>query len=210
MRAVVTSIAFGLVVSVMLPAVGKAQKQGAWDQHPRGDTALERITILAHTDALPKCDRIEILAISMGNENAEAAKDGGETPGADASPQRFPVKPYRKEATIHKSKIVVGAAAETIHKTWRALEFSPGGALCHMPVYGLRFFRDDQLIFETSVCWKCHNFYVPDIESVSAENKVGARWYGFERNATAMRLLKILRKHLPHPVLDEDSALLKK
>ena len=39
-----------------------------------------------------------------------------------------------------------------------------GGAFCHFPVYGLRFYRNDQLLFETSVCWKCSNFYLPNSE----------------------------------------------
>ena len=35
-------------------------------------------------------------------------------------------------------------------------------ARCHEPPLGLRFYRDTQILFESSLCWKCDNIYLYD------------------------------------------------
>jgi hypothetical protein len=43
---------------------------------------------------------------------------------------------------------------------WRALETWPTshGAMCHHPPYGIRLYDRGKLIYETTICWFCHNF----------------------------------------------------
>jgi hypothetical protein len=42
-----------------------------------------------------------------------------------------------------------------------AVERNDGGAFCHYPIHGVRLWAGKKLIFESSFCWECANFYVP-------------------------------------------------
>jgi len=64
-------------------------------------------------------------------------------------------------------------------------------------VYGLRLYRDDVLLFETTVCWQCQNFYVPRYDKENQRFTHG--WYGFANDDNAKSLLKLFRSLLPHP-----------
>jgi hypothetical protein len=52
-----------------------------------------------------------------------------------------------------------------------------GGALCHLPIHGIRIFSDDALLFETSLCWACNNYYVE------------SDWAGLTADAKPLRTL---------------------
>jgi len=56
-------------------------------------------------------------------------------------------------------------------------------------------YRDDKLLFETTICWKCSNFFVPEYDPESGELKSVV--YGFESNANAKKLLKLFQQVLP-------------
>ena len=63
-------------------------------------------------------------------------------------------------------------------------------ALCHEPAYGLRFFSGEELVLETTFCWKCSNFEVP--------TSLGYRFMGFDRhNPQAAALWRLLQEHIP-------------
>ena len=51
-----------------------------------------------------------------------------------------------------------GNSAQKIAELWRKL---PEGmsARCHFPPYGFRFYKDEKLILQGSVCWQCNNIY---------------------------------------------------
>ncbi len=34
------------------------------------------------------------------------------------------------------------------------------GAMCHIPIHGVRVYEGKSLLFQSSFCWKCHNFAV--------------------------------------------------
>jgi hypothetical protein len=62
---------------------------------------------------------------------------------------------------------------------------------CHQPPYGLRFFRGNKLVFETTVCWDCSNYTIP-------MPFLGRVEYGFdEKNSDAKDLLTLLQEALP-------------
>lgn len=58
------------------------------------------------------------------------------------------------------SKTVVkvsGSSAQQIAELWRKLpEKMP--FRCHLPPFGLRFYKDEKLILQGSICWECNNF----------------------------------------------------
>ncbi|PHQ33082.1 hypothetical protein CEE69_22880 [Rhodopirellula bahusiensis] len=167
--------------------------------HPDGDTSIARMMSLVYTDALPAFDRVEICAVSFPKrdpfDEAESKRD--------ASDKTFPVRPYGIHADIHARANVTGKDCEELRTAWQSLSFDRlGGAFCHYPAYGLRFYRDDQILFETSVCWQCQNFYLPSYDEKKGRFTYG--WYGFANDEKAKRLLTLLRRHLPHPKLNVD------
>ncbi|WP_218933910.1 hypothetical protein [Rubripirellula lacrimiformis] len=151
---------------------------------------------LAHTDALPSFDRVELYAVSLPKRDPF----GDEKPERKPAGETFPIRPYGNQATIHAHVTLTGADCDELRTAWQSLAFDrQGGAFCHYPVYGFRLYRSDALLFETTVCWQCRNFYVPRFDA--DENRFTHGWYGFADDSKAKALLGLFTSHLPHPKL---------
>lgn len=97
---------------------------------------------------LPAYDRVEILL--LGEQQEEAEKN------------TLAVPPDGLHAPILKRKELKGAEATRLCELWRGLSFDLWAqALCHIPGYALRFYKDGKVEFETSVCFMCSNFSYP-------------------------------------------------
>ena len=164
--------------------------------------SLARIIQAAHTTDLPVVDRVEIFALSFPDQKDDTADPQTETfmvrPGSSSDTDEPAIIPSPEiSVTPHASTVVTAKDAKRIANDWRSLTFQPNGAFCHIPIYGLRFFRDEEEIFSVSISWKCHNFYMPKIDPQTGRPSVTL--YGFKDNAAAMKLLNDLRRLLPHP-----------
>jgi len=53
---------------------------------------------------------------------------------------------------------IEGKDARWVAHLWRRLPFGDI-AKCHVPPYGLRFFFEDNVICQGSICWGCNNIY---------------------------------------------------
>lgn len=167
--------------------------------------ALARIVQAAHTTDLPAIDRVKIFALSFAEEDGDELNPESEVfLVRPASPKAHngSVTLASPEISVpsHASRAVVGVDAQRISDNWRSLTFKPNGAFCHVPTYGLRFFRDDKLMFSVSICWECHNFYMPAIDPQTGEPSVVL--YGFSDNAAAKKLLNDIRRLVPHPNIE--------
>ncbi len=161
---------------------------------PEAETPQERMLMLAHTDALPQFDRAEVFAISFPD------RKGNEKPKNSPTEKTFPVRPYGLYADIHDQITIKGEDCDRLRELWRSLSFDRfGGAFCHFPVYGFRLYRNDELLFETTVCWECQNFYIPKWSSKNQQ--ANYEWFGFADNEKSKALLEFFRKKLPHPRL---------
>jgi len=150
--------------------------------------------VLAHTDGLPRFDRAELFAIWPAAPDAK--------PEDKDKPNRktFPIHPYNFQAHIYGKQTITGSGCSDIRAAWQALTFDPNSiGLCHIPAYGIRLYRGDSLLFETSVCWKCQNSYIPRYDL--SKKQVVHVWYGFKNDDNAKKLLKLFRSKLPHPKL---------
>ena len=170
--------------------------------HPDGDTPLARMTALVHTESLPKCDKIVVYALTSPKPFDDAPKD-------PIPPNKaFPIRPYDAQARIIGTATLSGRDVDSICETWRSMSFDKwASAFCHYPVYGLRFYRDDKLLFETSICWECSNFFIPDVSDAEPGDfgpDTDFQWYGFKKNKISDKLLEDLRQHLKHPALDRE------
>jgi len=84
--------------------------------------------------------------------------------------------------TILGSKTLEGKEARRIASLWRAQKFRSYSAICHEPVYGIKFFSKGRLILYASVCWDCNNIILqePQLKSggkqgFNGESKMGRR-----------------------------------
>jgi hypothetical protein len=100
-------------------------------------------------------DRVEVflLDFAMGEDIAYRPKDHEET---------FSIRPYDRETKILERREV---PAEEIRHWCAAMaktvtsEKPRKGAWCHYPIHGIRIYARGELLFETSLCWVCHNYY---------------------------------------------------
>jgi hypothetical protein len=76
----------------------------------------------------------------------------------------FPLRPYGNKTCYFSKQTTVKADD---YDRFRAL-FSLLGKnvygeqyMCHNPAYGLRLYGEETLIFETSLCFECKNWYIP-------------------------------------------------
>jgi len=87
---------------------------------------------------------------------------------------------------IYATVEVEGGEASEIAELWRSLPQAEQ-MRCHIPAYGLRFYRGGQMILEASVCWTCNNIWI------RAENSESV--YTFDSSAeTSQRLLATLHE----------------
>lgn len=95
---------------------------------------------------------IYLLDFDMPEEEADSEKE-----------QRFPIHPYDRSTNIlNRKKIAGDLLAECRKGTAELLKVreDPASNLCHFPIHGVRFFKGKEMIFESSFCWTCNNFYV--------------------------------------------------
>jgi hypothetical protein len=127
---------------------------------------------------LHDCDGVEIVAI---------AGRPGDPDGVAGSFLKYPATARLRLSDEGAQKIV---------DAWTSLSRRRDiSGMCHHPPYGLRFFRGEKLVFETTVCWHCWNYTIPVLF-------LGRVEYGFEaESAEALALLKLLQDALPATVV---------
>ncbi|WP_442505884.1 hypothetical protein SH528x_004697 [Novipirellula sp. SH528] len=180
------------------PAENSTDNADWTETHPDGEIPAARMLTLAHTDALPAFDRAEVYAVSFPDRDS---KEGPKTKPGDNT---FPVRPYNAYADVHGHITLRGDDCKLLHNSWRSLAFdSLGGAFCHYPAYGIRFYRSDLLLFETTVCWQCQNFYLPIYDA--KKRHFSHRWYGFTNDDNSKALLALFRRKLPHPKIQDEA-----
>lgn len=115
---------------------------------------------------------------------------GEETAQEDTT---FPIRPYGKTHPIYGSVDLTGDELEQFLNVWRYQEPNYWRqAMCHFPAFGFRLYEGDSLVAETSICWKCSNYYVTAYPGMSG-------WYGFVADSeNAKALLDFCDARLPY------------
>ena len=161
--------------------------------------SLARMSALAYTESFPNVDRIELFTLDLDHRHKEKAPD-------DPTQERFQIggkqgfgggETFEIFVEVVSKVTIDGKKCKDMTDAWRSLSFQPNGALCHTPPYGVRFYRENKLLFETTICWECHNFYLPEIDPKTGEMKL--QLFGFKNDSHAKKLLAIFQKELPIP-----------
>ena len=107
----------------------------------------------------------------------------------------FPILPYGKDVTrpVYGSITISGDELEKFMDCWMFQEVSiESGAMCHDPPYGFRLLSGEKLITETSICWHCSNFVLPN-------GLFGPHFQGFNPDSRAgKKLLAFCDERLPY------------
>lgn len=141
--------------------------------------------LLAHafTDSIPDADRIDLYHITGIVERDKKNGAGFELAGKDVS------------FVVSSKKTLRGKNCQKIIAAWRRLRIpdGSGGAFCHTPPYGIRFYRGNDVLLETTICWECHNFYMPTID----QNTGGLRLSLQSVEDKGNRLFEVLNEIIP-------------
>lgn len=71
----------------------------------------------------------------------------------------FPMNPDGYTLVITGKSVLSGTDAEQLAGEWRHLAFGiQYQALCHFPIYGLKFISGGRLLLMTTICWHCSDF----------------------------------------------------
>ena len=141
---------------------------------------------------LATCDQIEVYLLDHETKETRSDYLGWET---DLEEGEFPIMPYgAKSKILKRSRLTPEERKEFLPALTKILIADPAdGPFCHFPIHGIRVFSGEKIIFQTSICWHCGNFYVhyPD----------GAHWNGI---ADGGDLAKVLHKLMPIPQEEKD------
>jgi hypothetical protein len=103
----------------------------------------------------------------------------------------FPIRAYGNTRTpILGHATLTGEEFKRIRKEFLSAT-TPGSmhAMCHLPIYGFRFYQGAKLVAETSICFHCSNFYAPQ----------GDHYYWESLSPFAFGFQKHLNEILPSP-----------
>ena len=114
-------------------------------------------------EMIKKADRAEVYLLSGTVEKREVPED--ELFSDPAPPTEwFPIRPYdgyskikiRKTLKENQLRQLIGEIAKVL----RQRDDLDGGAFCHFPNHGICFLAGDTILFETSFCYECSNYYL--------------------------------------------------
>ena len=92
--------------------------------------------------------------------------------------------------SVEATKLIEGSEAQAIAALWRTQNYNSFNAICHYPVYGIKFYSQGKVILYASVCWECDNILV-------MEPRLGAR-QGFDGGSKkGQELLKVFTGAFP-------------
>lgn len=109
---------------------------------------------------------------------------------------QFPILPYGFASTILKRKTLSAEEKALLLPSLQQTLSAPhsgGGAACHYPIHGIRIWGEGDLIFQTSFCYQCSNFYM-----VHSSSEAG--WLGL----TDPNFQKIMEQLMPIPQAELD------
>lgn len=105
----------------------------------------------------PFANRIEIFLVdfAMGSDAKYKAGRDDET---------FTIRPYQTKTKILKTFKVpskaIPAWCKAVAKILTTEKPENDTSFCHYPIHGIRIYAADEcLLFETSICWQCNNYY---------------------------------------------------
>jgi hypothetical protein len=133
--------------------------EAAEDAYYKAANEQQKVYRQALGEAILSATRCEVYLLDFDIPHVKK-----EAPFDDPSDDdHFPIRPYSAETKILKKRELKKDEFQkllpSLVQTVSVIE-NTFGALCHMPIHGIRVYDDDVLIFETSICYGCGNFFI--------------------------------------------------
>ncbi|WAC21500.1 hypothetical protein OVA24_08895 [Luteolibacter sp. SL250] len=165
----------------------------------RYDEALEKAEAAYRRDlaeAISPAMEIEVFLLSgMGEEKVKSTDRGWQK---RLPRDRFPIAPYGSTSKILQRKRLSPDEVKALMPSLKATvgAYRANGILCHYPIHGIRVTNGDEVIFQTSICYQCMNFYIeyPGWSS-------GASWTGL----SSKEFQEVMERLMPIPKSKPDS-----
>ena len=97
------------------------------------------------------CDKMEVFLLDFSMEDVEVGVES------------FPISPFDSETKVIKKVEVNKSDSETFRDMVSTMlssrEPEEAGSFCHYPIHGIRLYQSGVLVFQTSFCWSCDNYY---------------------------------------------------
>jgi hypothetical protein len=158
-----TSLPF--VFAVMLSAALTRAETPLMSAERSYSEALDRAQINYRRElavALKAADKIELFLLDFEPTASPDAKY--DSAWAIRLPKdAFPIIPYQSQSRILSRKVLTADERQLLLPPLQAtvgVEKNTYGAMCHFPIHGIRAWVGKEILFQTSVCWHCSNFYV--------------------------------------------------
>jgi len=125
------------------------------DMLKRLEPANERLKGV--TSKLPPVTAVEVYRLAAYLPDANPAHQ------IPKDAELFPMNPDGYSLVVTGKVVLKGKDAEQLAHEWRNLTFGVQyQALCHSPIYGIKFMSNSRLLFETTICWHCSDFSLAD------------------------------------------------
>lgn len=116
----------------------------------------------AFSDAIAGATNVEVYLLDFETKPVKGATEFSSWI-LDLPKDQFPILPYvatsrilkRKKLSADEIALLMPSLQATI-----AVEKNNGGAMCHFPIHGIRIWSGDEIVFQTSICYQCMNFYM--------------------------------------------------
>lgn len=153
------------------PSPGYEDLGEATKQYMKAKEAAQTTFRKGMARAIQHADRIEIYLLDF---------DLSVDPASDKS--LFPILPYQKQSAILKQTSLSEEQRKELTKLFASVLEMPDveGAFCHYPIHGVAFYLGEGLLFRTSLCWECQNYYVQFPDDGDAATWVGLSHKDFE------------------------------
>ena len=117
-----------------------------------------------------------------------------QNPGGGEPIGTFPDKIRAEDYSIYGKVVLTGEEAQFAAERWNWTHKDQRfAAMCHDPPYGVRMWSQGEVIFETSICWKCSTFPFEPLPGMNT-------YYGFNSSEkSAQELLALFDSKLPYP-----------
>ena len=165
----------------------------ATKKYDKAKTVLQAEYREALARAIPLADKVEAFLLDFEpSGDLTTGSDpmiAGSDPFSEDNAPKFPIWPAQRTTKILKRiEVKEGSARELKRLIAVTLRVGDSGdqALCHFPIHGLRFYKGDALLYGTSLCWKCFNYFVQYPDDFNT-----AEFHGF-KNAPLEKLMNSL------------------
>ena len=165
----------------------KEQLEQLKEENDKNQEIIDRLYFEKFTELLLEANHVELFLLDPKIKEGKISEDDS-IEDLD-SEKKFAIYPYGKFTKIvKKKKLTKKEVKEFLPLLYTAMRTDEGQNDCHKPIHGVRIYSGNSIIFQSSFCYDCSNYY---FVYPSGE----AEWRSFG----GARFRKFIEQYLPIP-----------